>query len=71
MDKCFYLTVSTSALRTIDKKGGLDNYLLKTSDENLASQWGSEMKRILQKKLEEKQAFEAKESKASLSPKKK
>ncbi|KAI0228752.1 hypothetical protein L0F63_005343, partial [Massospora cicadina] len=50
-------------LRTIDKKGGLDNYLLTTSDENLASFWGSSMKRVLRAKVQEKlenQAVEAK-----------
>ncbi|KAI9299224.1 hypothetical protein K502DRAFT_322432 [Neoconidiobolus thromboides FSU 785] len=53
MGKSYNLTVSMAALRTIDKKGGLDNYLLETSDENLKSQWGSQMKMELKKKKQE------------------
>jgi large subunit ribosomal protein L28 len=53
-DKSFLLTVSTSALRSIDKKGGLDNYLLHTSDSNLASEWGSKMKFLLKEKMASK-----------------
>jgi len=35
------------ALRTIDKKGGLDNYLADTSDKKLASKLGSHLKLLV------------------------
>ncbi|RKP08256.1 hypothetical protein THASP1DRAFT_7130, partial [Thamnocephalis sphaerospora] len=38
------LKVTTAALRTIDKKGGLDNYLLKTREEKLNSEAGVRLK---------------------------
>ncbi|RKP25781.1 hypothetical protein SYNPS1DRAFT_7056, partial [Syncephalis pseudoplumigaleata] len=43
--------VTAAALRTIDKKGGLDNYLLGTRDDKLASEAGVRLKRVLQEKL--------------------
>jgi large subunit ribosomal protein L28 len=36
--------VTTSVLRTIDKKGGLDKYLLETKDKNLFSEKALELK---------------------------
>lgn len=36
--------VTTSVLRTIDKKGGLDKYLLETRDKNLFSEKALELK---------------------------
>lgn len=36
--------VTTSVLRTIDKKGGLDKYLLETRDKNLFSEKAIELK---------------------------
>ncbi|KAI8369661.1 ribosomal L28 family-domain-containing protein [Blakeslea trispora] len=38
------LKVTTSVLRTIDKKGGLDRYLLDTKDKNLFSEKAVELK---------------------------
>lgn len=38
------LNVTAYALRCIDKAGGLDRYLLKTSDQELASDTGSKLK---------------------------
>ncbi|OMJ22124.1 50S ribosomal protein L28 [Smittium culicis] len=35
LGKSTKLKVTTSCLRTIDKKGGLDNYLIKTKDEEI------------------------------------
>ncbi|KAI9595597.1 hypothetical protein BDF19DRAFT_395149 [Syncephalis fuscata] len=43
--------VTAAALRTIDKKGGLDNYLLKTRDDKLASEAGVRLKRVLEEKV--------------------
>mmetsp|Transcript_32969 Transcript_32969/g.85493 ORF Transcript_32969/g.85493 Transcript_32969/m.85493 type:complete len:124 (+) Transcript_32969:137-508(+) len=40
-------TVTTAALRTIDKMGGLDNYLLKTPEEKLASDAGLKWKAVI------------------------
>ena len=44
------LNVSVSALRTVLKKGGIDAYLLKTADENLAEE-GLRLKRRVLKRL--------------------
>uniref|UniRef100_A0A6U5A563 Large ribosomal subunit protein bL28c n=1 Tax=Hemiselmis andersenii TaxID=464988 RepID=A0A6U5A563_HEMAN len=43
-DSMLRLKVSTYVLRTIDKKGGLDNYLAETPDEKLDSRLGSFLK---------------------------
>ncbi|KAK9842479.1 hypothetical protein WJX81_001880 [Elliptochloris bilobata] len=45
LNRCVRLRITTSCLRTIDKYGGLDNYLLQTSDEKLASDVGSALKK--------------------------
>eukprot|EP01087_Luapelamoeba_hula_P013070 TRINITY_DN3714_c0_g1_i3.p1 TRINITY_DN3714_c0_g1~~TRINITY_DN3714_c0_g1_i3.p1 ORF type:complete len:169 (+),score=27.52 TRINITY_DN3714_c0_g1_i3:36-542(+) len=42
------LRVTTFALRWIDQEGGLDNYLLNTSDKKLASLYGMKLKKQLQ-----------------------
>ncbi|KAI8065450.1 ribosomal L28 family-domain-containing protein [Gongronella butleri] len=55
LQRFFELKVTTSVLRTIDKKGGLDKYLLETKDKNLASNKAVELKSLLlkqQKKAE-------------------
>ncbi|KAJ1917176.1 hypothetical protein H4219_003366 [Mycoemilia scoparia] len=44
LDTMFKLKVTTRILRTIDKKGGLDQYLLGTKDKNIASTRGLEIK---------------------------
>jgi len=51
LDKSISLNVTTHALRCIDNKGGLDNYLLKTTDKDLASLRGVELKKQLQQIL--------------------
>lgn len=43
------IRATTYVLRWIDKVGGLDNYLLQTPDAKLDSEFGSKMKRDLQK----------------------
>ncbi|KAJ1886768.1 hypothetical protein LPJ66_009466 [Kickxella alabastrina] len=43
----FKIRVTTRVLRTIDKKGGLDNYLLLTKDKNIDSPYGIELKQKL------------------------
>ncbi|RUS18148.1 ribosomal L28 family-domain-containing protein [Endogone sp. FLAS-F59071] len=48
----FHLRVTTSVLRTIDKKGGLDRYLLETSEKNLSGKLAVQMRRNLEAKLE-------------------
>ncbi|PVU85423.1 hypothetical protein BB559_003550 [Furculomyces boomerangus] len=59
LDKSMKLKVVTSVLRTIDKKGGLDNYLLNTKDKNIASKTGLELKSVILAKLKEKQQQQA------------
>ncbi|KAI9008745.1 ribosomal L28 family-domain-containing protein [Phycomyces nitens] len=49
LGKFFELKVTTSVLRTIDKKGGLDKYLLETKDKNLYSEKAVSMKTVLLK----------------------
>ncbi|ORE14143.1 hypothetical protein BCV71DRAFT_161439, partial [Rhizopus microsporus] len=44
LSKFIELKVTTSVLRTIDKKGGLDKYLLETKDKNLFSEKALELK---------------------------
>ncbi|KAJ2177481.1 hypothetical protein EV181_006520 [Coemansia sp. RSA 532] len=41
------INVTTRVLRTIDKKGGLDNYLLETKDKNINSEFGLKIKQQL------------------------
>jgi len=42
--------------RTIDKYGGLDEYLLRTSDEKLASDVGSQLKEQIKEALTEQRS---------------
>jgi large subunit ribosomal protein L28 len=48
LDKSFKLRVSTHGLRSVEHNGGLDNWLLKTSDEKLSPQ-ARKIKRELKK----------------------
>ncbi|KAJ1831564.1 hypothetical protein IWW55_004302 [Coemansia sp. RSA 2706] len=41
------VNVTTRVLRTIDKKGGLDSYLLLTKDKNINSEFGLRLKQQL------------------------
>lgn len=50
LDRTLRLRMTTRVLRTIDKKGGLDNYLLQTKDKNIASELGLQLKQQLLKK---------------------
>lgn len=47
LGRCISINVTTAALRLIDRHGGVDNYLLNTPDEELASAAGSTLKRKL------------------------
>jgi large subunit ribosomal protein L28 len=47
LQKKLDIRVTTHALRTMDRMGGLDNYLLLTSDAHLASKAGSALKQLL------------------------
>ncbi len=42
------IALTANVLRTIDSKGGLDNYLLETSDAKIDSRFGLELKRAVQ-----------------------
>eukprot|EP00960_Hanusia_phi_P053284 761961-Hanusia_phi.AAC.11 len=48
------LRVSTSVLKTIDKHGGLDNYLVNTADVKIDSELGVRLKRMVRQKFERK-----------------
>lgn len=48
LDRSFKFRVSTAGLRSVEHVGGLDNWLLKTSDEKLSSN-AVKVKRELQK----------------------
>ena len=48
LDKSFKFRVSTHGLRSVEHNGGLDNWLLKTSDEKLSTQ-ARKVKRELKK----------------------
>jgi large subunit ribosomal protein L28 len=58
LDSHFSLKVTTSVIRTIDKKGGLDKYLLETRDKNLFSEKAVNMKRDLQEVLKSTKSVE-------------
>ncbi len=44
LNETFHINVTTAALRTIDKMGGLDNYILYTKDHKLDSLFGLQLK---------------------------
>ena len=48
----FKLSIAVSTLRTIDHKGGLDNYLLTTSNRCLTKR-AQKIKKMLQKRIQE------------------
>ena len=48
LDRSFKFRVSTHGLRSVEHNGGLDNWLLKTSDEKLSAQ-ARKIKRELKK----------------------
>ena len=45
------INVTTHALKAMDRVGGLDRYLLETSEKELASETGVILKRMLEKRL--------------------
>lgn len=49
------MKISTSALRTVEHNGGLDNYLLKARDANLSVK-ARRLKKLVKQKLAEKAA---------------
>ncbi|KAJ2520140.1 hypothetical protein H4217_002246 [Coemansia sp. RSA 1939] len=55
LDQTLRIRVTTRVLRTIDKKGGLDNYLLGTKDKKIGGPFALELKARLVKALESKQ----------------
>ena len=55
LDKSFKFRVSTHGLRSVEHNGGLDNWLLKTSDEQLSAN-ARKLKKEVAKKLAEKAA---------------
>ena len=59
--------MTTSVLRTIDKKGGLDKYLLDTKDKNLFSEKAVELKNkiINHNKLQSKKVSSSSEASTS------
>ena len=54
LDQSIRLNVTPFVLRWIDRVGGLDNYLLRTSDAKLASAKAIELKNQLKQVLEER-----------------
>jgi hypothetical protein len=55
LDKTFWLDCSTTAIRTINKYGGLDKYLLNSSNKLIQdSQFAKYLKEILKNKLKDK-----------------
>eukprot|EP01126_Amoeba_proteus_P033682 TRINITY_DN3316_c0_g1_i7.p1 TRINITY_DN3316_c0_g1~~TRINITY_DN3316_c0_g1_i7.p1 ORF type:complete len:156 (+),score=25.57 TRINITY_DN3316_c0_g1_i7:286-753(+) len=49
----FSVPVTTKALRCVDKKGGIDNYVLYTPEKEMDSKIGLELKKLLVKRWEE------------------
>ena len=56
LGKRFNLYVTNKAKRTIEKNGGLDQYLLNTKDEKICSVFGKEMKQAVKQKLKDPSA---------------
>ena len=56
LDKMIPFRVTTTALRTIDKVGGLDNYLLYTREDKLGSDVGLKWKEVILKVKKEREA---------------
>ena len=52
LGRSFKLRISARALRTVEHRGGLDNYLLKASESQLSSK-ARHIRRELRRKLEE------------------
>ena len=52
MNKKIKLPVTTRALKTINIKGSLDNYILGMKSEKLNSKYGEYLKELMEKKLE-------------------
>jgi large subunit ribosomal protein L28 len=59
LDKTYRVLVTTRVMKTIDKKGGLDNYILDTSDQKLDSEIAIEVKKELLQTItsQQKSAF--------------
>jgi large subunit ribosomal protein L28 len=53
LERSVKLRVSANALRTIDHRGGLDTFLLKTNDDELSSK-ALELKRLVRKARQQK-----------------
>jgi large subunit ribosomal protein L28 len=53
LERSVKLRVSANALRTIDHRGGLDAFLLKTNDDKLSSK-ALELKRLVRKARQQK-----------------
>ncbi|KAJ1974204.1 hypothetical protein H4R35_003725 [Dimargaris xerosporica] len=51
LDETFEIKVTAALLRTLDKKGGLDNYLLGTKNKNIGSEFGLQLKTRLKDAL--------------------
>ncbi|KAJ1978257.1 hypothetical protein H4R34_003273 [Dimargaris verticillata] len=51
LDETIQIKVTTALLRTVDKKGGLDNYLLGTKNKNIGSEFGLQLKARLKDAL--------------------
>lgn len=47
--------LTANVLRTIDQYGGLDNYLLKTPNRKIDSEFGEQLKRAIKKTLQSKE----------------
>ncbi|CAO3703625.1 hypothetical protein G6F56_003082 [Rhizopus delemar] len=67
LSKFIEVKVTTAVLRTIDKKGGLDKYLLETKDKNLFSEKALELKTKIsnQQKIQAKAIARAEAKKAA------
>ena len=55
LEKGFRMRVATSALRTVEHRGGLDAFLLKENEANL-SQKASDLRKQIKKKIDEQAA---------------
>ena len=61
MDDTFRFKTTTKAIRAIEKAGGLDNYLLKGSLDEINSYEGIRVRKMLKARLEAKNAAKEKD----------
>ncbi|KAJ2809323.1 hypothetical protein H4R20_000226 [Coemansia guatemalensis] len=56
LDRMLEVNLTTRVLRTIDKKGGIDRYILDSKEKHIASDFGLSLKKRLLRALDKKKS---------------